>query len=690
MEKRINGSFFCFCVIAFLMGQFANFPAWGNDIFDTKPDGDTMLMFVGEKLDVLSIASRREESAWQAPAVAKVITRRQMREQGDDTLASVLKREPGFHMAQKEWGTQPYLRGIPDSVLFLYDTVPLSSDVSKSYHPIDEDMSLAGVKRIEIIRGPGSVLWGPDAFAGIVNIVPMSGKDLNGTEAGVMYGYPGDRRSFYLNWGENRGHWDAFVSLSGQEGELDDTHANVVRFWGDGDKAVEPEDRYGSEYPGDSRYMEASARFAYEDWLTLSTRFGDKRRAYTMIIEEDDISWRETRDNPSALLKIEAKKTIDHLSGIRMTGMYQWMKDDHEIIDRSFEQKESTLYGELLYDRSFWTGSGLFTGGISYREKQIEDALIWNGYLPDFLKPDNESLLPVPPDKVDYDTRLWSVFGQYSHRFGNMEAWFGLRYDNHDAYKDRSSFSAGLSWNPSEEWMVKLLYGTAYRTPFAKQLQENRTSEPENIRSLNLLAAWKPSEKWGIEFCGYWSKMKDHVMEDLYAGLSEPNHQEFTGLEIQGYYSPFKNLRFSANLSMIHNRGPDETYYYNDYIIDPYGSATPHYVELRYPYDTGPEKLFSFTAAWRATDHISLFGGIRYFSSGKLIYLRDSDFSVRSGGSGEYLLDATVAVRDFLFSGMELQITAENLTDEKYETPGIYSAIEGAPLTVEIRLRKKW
>jgi outer membrane cobalamin receptor len=144
----------------------------------------TMLMFVGEELGVLTIASRREESALQAPAIAQVVTRREIREQGATTLSQVLERVPGFHMAQRESGTEPYLRGIPNSILFLHDAVPLISETTKSIHPLDHELSLDAVKRIEIIRGPGSALWGPDAFAGIVNVVPLTGKDLDGLETG--------------------------------------------------------------------------------------------------------------------------------------------------------------------------------------------------------------------------------------------------------------------------------------------------------------------------------------------------------------------------------------------------------------------------------------------------------------------------------------------------------------------------
>jgi outer membrane receptor for ferrienterochelin and colicin len=101
---------------------------------------DTLLMFVGEDLEVLSIASRRQESAWQAPAVAHVITREEMKDRGIRTLSHALEMEPGFYMAKKEWGTQPYLRGIPDSVLLLYDTVPTGSD--QQVPSLDHELSL--------------------------------------------------------------------------------------------------------------------------------------------------------------------------------------------------------------------------------------------------------------------------------------------------------------------------------------------------------------------------------------------------------------------------------------------------------------------------------------------------------------------------------------------------------------------
>ncbi|QTA80608.1 TonB-dependent receptor-like superfamily protein [Desulfonema limicola] len=647
---------------------------------------DTMLMFVGENLEVLTIASRREESAWQAPAVAHVITKKAFQERGADTLSKALETIPGFYMAKPEWGTKPYFRGIPDSMLLLYDTVSVTSDISKSIHPFDHELSLVSVKRIEIIKGPGSVLWGPDAFAGIINIVPMTGKDMNGVETGILYQTPGNNAGTYINMGYDAGRWDSFLSISGYAGKEDDNEYNVLKFWGDTDKPADINERYGFDNPETSRYIEAVGRFSFDDWLNISTRLTDNKKAYT-ITSEEDMSWCETRENPSGLIKIEAKKAINHLSHVRMTGSFFHMETQQQIIDRKLKQRENEFYGEVLYDRSVLSGSGLFTGGVSYREKHIKNAPIWDGYLPDYLKSENLFLLPILTE-TNYNTNLWSLFCQYSHRFGNTEAWFGIRNDNHDSYQDRTSFSTGLSWSPSSEWIIKLLYGTAYRTPFAKQLQENEKTDLENIETLNLQIGWEPSWQWGLGFCGYWSRLEDHVMEDPYAGLSKPNHQEFTGAEIQGHYSPFRFLKFETNLTLINNKGPNEEYtFLKETYIDSSGNEIRTYEDRSYPYDSGPGALLDFIINWKPVKKISSNLRISYTGSRQLIHPRGQSFM---SSSGVWLADINTIIRDIIMPDTDLEISIRNITDREYETPGIYSTIEGEGINAQIVLRKNW
>lgn len=675
-------------LILLLMVPFGPVRAEGRD---AAGQNDTLLMFVGEDLDVLSIASKRQESAWQAPAVANVITREEMKERGIQTVSHALAMEPGFFMAKKEWGTQPYLRGIPDSILFLYDTVPTGSDTSKTLHPLDNELSLNAIKRIEILRGPGSVLWGPDAFAGIVNLVPLTGKDLEGAETGIRYGSRGNQTDVYANIGHDAGPWDAFLSISGRKGEEDDTPFNVVRFWKDEKTAVGPEERYGRQTPEDSRYVHISGRLSYGDWLALTGLFSDYRKNPVMTRSEGDLSWREGRSAPFGLIKLEAKKNLDRSSALRFAGSFTSLNPEYEIVDKTLKQHEQTLYGEIIYDRSLFSGRGLFTGGLSYRNKSIDNAPIWNGYLPDYLAPANKKNVPLLEEK-NYNAGLWSVFGQYNQKLGNLDLWAGLRHDAHDEYGDHLSYNLGAVWSPESRWMVKLLYGVAYRTPFARQLlEEEGDLDTEEIKTLNLQVAWKPSPQASVSLCGFASRIDHHILEDPHAGRFDwyvPNRQNVRGVEIEGRFSPVQSLDLSANLTLLDNDGPTETYHWNDYSnIRPDGTVVRHYTDLVYPYDIGADTLFNLTGTWRPIERVTAFLRLGYFSSRELIVPRKKDVvSV----PGVWLVDLNATIRDIGFPGLDLEFAVKNLLDRDYETPGTYGLIQGDPATVWVGLRKRW
>ncbi|MBW2369982.1 MAG: TonB-dependent receptor plug domain-containing protein [Deltaproteobacteria bacterium] len=687
MAMRKFGLKLSLCSI--LMGILAITPfgwAWGEE-FDSPETEDTMLMFVGEDIDVLSIASRREESAWQAPAIARVISREELRDRGITTLSQALSMEPGFYMAQKEWGTLPYLRGIPNSALILYDTVPLNSDTTKSLHQLDFNLSLAPVKRIEIIRGPGSVLWGPDAFAGIVNLVPLKGKDLQGVETDIRYGTPGDRIDANVTAGFHKNAWDALLSISAHQGEADDRAVNLVRFWGN-DAVFPPDERMGVSSPNESEYLDIFARLSFRDNFSVTGRLFDNRRPYAIGHPDADITWLETLSFPGGFIKVESKQNIDRISALRLTGYYTQFRPELDIIDRAFPQKEQTAYGELIYDRSFRSGRGLFTGGLSYREKWVDDANIWQSYLPDFLGPGNVSFLPIVIQD-DYSTRLLSFFGQYEQKIGKFDLSCGLRYDSHDSYSDNLSFNIASVWNPNTHWIVKLLYGTAYRTPFARQLLENDSQDLEKIQNFSAQITWKPSGRFDASLVGFAGRIDDHIMEDVYArDLSQPNSQEIYGFEISGRYDVNRQLNISANLTMLENTGSDETFQFvNEIFVRPDGTIVEIFDEINYPFDLGADTTLNLLGTWRPTMNFSLFARLQYFSSRKLVFQR---VETVKQFSDQWLFDVSARVKDFVFPGWDLSVTLKNLLDADYKTPGIYTGIDGTPAELMVIVRKKW
>ena len=663
------------------------FPAYcGSQAFaGSVLDDGTMLLFVGENIELMSIASRREETPAKAPAVAKVITRQEFTRRGQRTLGRILRGTPGFHMARKESGHRPYLRGIPDSVLFLYDTVPIGSEISKSLHPIDHELSLAAVKQVEIVRGPSSVLWGPDAFAGVVNVVPLSGRDFQGAETGILYAEPGRHKGAYLNLGHDAGAWDGFVSLSFRHGREDHDKAGLVSFFDYKDNLpVPPGERTGSKRPGDARYLDAYARMNLGRGVSLSGRFSESSRPYTMFSRDNRLRWLESRDITSGYIKLDANHDLDLETRIRFSGYYSRMDPEQEIIDKTLGQSEETHYSEILADRSLFDSRGLLTAGVSFKSKKITDAPIWDSYIPGFLGPGNRSFLPGL-DTEDFSNRTWSVFSQYGHKLGDFDFMLGLRQDFHREYRDNLSHSAALVWSPADAWNFKLVYGTAYRIPFARQLIEDKKPDMEKTESYSFQASWIPDQRLTLTGTLFYNRISNHIAEDPYAKLSRPNRQDIRGLELETVFRPTRRLDIQANMTLLDNSGSKERYRFVDFFIQGEdGLPEPVFRTLRHPFDTGPRTMFNLLASWEAVPGLTTFAHLEYFSSRKLIYARGEE---TQSASGAWLLNAGLFLEDLFTPGLDLGLKVRNMTDNRYRTPGTYSMIKGDGINGEIFLR---
>lgn len=120
-------------------------------------------------------ASRAEEPFTRATSVITVITARDIERSGFRTIYDVLARVPGFFpTSQATWkltGTRGLVSDGNDHTLLLIDGHPQNSIVAHGSQQQDQIPALEKVERIEIIRGPGSVLWGGSAANAIINVV---------------------------------------------------------------------------------------------------------------------------------------------------------------------------------------------------------------------------------------------------------------------------------------------------------------------------------------------------------------------------------------------------------------------------------------------------------------------------------------------------------------------------------------
>jgi outer membrane receptor for ferrienterochelin and colicin len=648
----------------------------------------TMMLFVGEDIELLSLASRREESASQAPAVADVISRSEIHDLSLTTLSEALDRLPGFYMAQKQWGHLPYLRGMPNSVLFLYDTVPLMSDTSKSLHQLDYEMSLASVKKIEVVRGPSSVLWGPDAFGGVVNVVPLSGQDLVGLEAGCLFESRQEHTGMYLNYGQNFSWGDLFFSVTGREEQREHRDLSLAHFWGHHNNIpVTPDERLGWQETDHDQYIDFSGRVNLWDWLSLSGRYTENEKSYFVEYPAYDFAWEEMQSFPASYIKLEGDKKIDDGAVLRFTGYYSSYRPEFSIVDFEASQREQQVFGELIYERELFLGQGLLTAGGSYRRKQLEDVHLWNSYVPDYFVFENTLVFPLF-DTKDYTSHLYSLFGQYRHTYADFDFVFGARGDFHDDYDNQLSLNTGLVWKPNSSWYVKLLLGSAYRSPFSRQIVQRETSELENIKTLTAQIHWSLAPFLQIDLTGFYSQLDDHHVENPLAKLSESNSQYIHGLELTTSSRITNTLKLSTNLTLLDNAGPDEQYRYLLYTrIKPDGTVVKKFEELTYPYDAGPDILANIDLSWQPSNDLFVNLHGHYIGSHDAVFSK-GDTVQRIDDA--WITDISLSLKDIFCPGLDLVASVENVFDTDYETDGIYTLENGQGLNCEVNLRYSW
>ncbi|MEM7582288.1 MAG: TonB-dependent receptor [Acidobacteriota bacterium] len=149
----------------------------------------------GDEEFTIQAATKTELPISKAPGSVTVISAQQIRESGSRTIPELLRTVAGVNvrwnpMVQsldiRSFGQNPFT----SRVLLLIDGVPYNSWNKGGFpqHPGFDFFMMQNIKRLEIVRGPGSSLYGENAYWGVVNIVTLSGEDLQGGKFEVSGG----------------------------------------------------------------------------------------------------------------------------------------------------------------------------------------------------------------------------------------------------------------------------------------------------------------------------------------------------------------------------------------------------------------------------------------------------------------------------------------------------------------------
>lgn len=172
-------------------------------------NGDEDLALAFGDAEFLSIATGSRQAISRAPAVATVITASDIEAMGAADLEQVLEAVPGLHVSVSGAGYNPIyaIRGIfsefNPQVLLLVNGVPMTNTFLGNRGQAWSSMPVRNISRIEVVRGPGSALYGADAFSGVINVITKTSEDIRGLETGARVG-SFDSGEAWIQWG---GKW---------------------------------------------------------------------------------------------------------------------------------------------------------------------------------------------------------------------------------------------------------------------------------------------------------------------------------------------------------------------------------------------------------------------------------------------------------------------------------------------------
>jgi outer membrane receptor protein involved in Fe transport len=154
--------------------------------------GDAQTAGADEALDLANIvqsAAKGVTTVQEAPAIVTVITADEIRERQFPDLEQLIDSVPGWQRASLYHSTfpTPLVRGQVQAVQFLHDGLSLF-DPFVNVASVSRVQPMELVKRVEMITGPGGVLWGSNSLLGIVNVITKDAEDVDGVEVGVQVG----------------------------------------------------------------------------------------------------------------------------------------------------------------------------------------------------------------------------------------------------------------------------------------------------------------------------------------------------------------------------------------------------------------------------------------------------------------------------------------------------------------------
>ncbi|WP_445947910.1 TonB-dependent receptor plug domain-containing protein [Sphingorhabdus sp.] len=589
--------------------------------------------------DIVVTASGFEQPRSETGQAIEIVGRARLEQLQSATIAQVLQTVPGVSVATRGGlggQTSAFIRGGSSAqTLVLIDGVRIN-DLTSPNGAFDFGALMTGnIGRVEILRGPNSVIWGSQAIGGVVNIQSIAPVDgFEGRLGAEFGGY--DTKRLNANIAGTKGVFEgsvggAFVKSAGISalagGTERDGYANAT---GNARLKVNISDSFTLDFR--SYYNRAKVEYDSEFGVGANGLPVSRNRQFVGYVgaQFDMLDGRfhnRIAYTRTDLRRIGTDPIVFSFNNFNVRGAIDRME-----YHTAFDLNEAlTLVAGLEYERTFASTS-------------------FEGAAPDIARND-----------------VVSGFGQIIVRPVNgLTLTAGVRHDAYSDYGGQTTLGGNLAFTPNEgRTMFRATYAEGFRAPTLTEGQPpygNLQLKPETARNFDLGVEQQFLEGKAQLFATYFNRRSNNLIAFSPVSFQSENIDKVTakGLEIGLDLNPSSQLDIRASYTLV------------DAINRTAGDTFGNRQALR------PQNSFSLTADWQTAFGLSL---------GSSLLIIDDSFddavnNVRLDGYALVGLRASMPLN----AALDVYARVENMLDAQYTVVSGYNSF-GRHATIGVRAK---
>ena len=466
---------------------------------------------------VVVTATRVPVAADLVPAAVTVLRGADLVAQGLRTVADALETVPGVHIAHTgSFGGQTALfmrGGESDYVKVLLDGVPLN----QAGGGMDlANLTTDNVDRIEIVRGPVSVLYGSDAMTGVVQVFTRTGAGAGSREPGAA------RLGMELRAG-TYSSLDGALDVTGGSSRVTYS-ARVSRFSSDG--LYSYNNRYRNTAASARVRVQPDARTA----VSLTYRYGDDIYHFPTDGAGFPVDSNQRAAERGPLFSLSADRALGaHLSarisaGLKESRLFFNDEPDSPGEDGTFWSRDWVRRASTSALLTWSSSRGVtVTGGVEYEDERQRGTSEFSASFGTF------------PDSIGVQRNNTGYFTQAVIARGRAALTLGGRLDDNSQFGDHGTFRAGVVYRLPAATRLRATVGTGFKEPtffenYARGfVTGNPALDPERSRS------WEVGiERGAIALTYFNQRFRDLIEYNPAPPAGQPNYFNVDGAIASG------------------------------------------------------------------------------------------------------------------------------------------------------------